>query len=546
VARLTVHMFDFGDAPDPTYPTLLASHGAAHILTNQIYLGPAADWDSEGQPDSTATGDDNDGLNDDDGVVFTSDLLVGQAVPIQVTASRLGYLQAWIDFNRNGTWADPGEQVFSNQFLSSGPTDLTITVPTTAQLGSTFARFRFSSQRDLSFTGLAQDGEVEDYLVTVRPAVDLGLTLRDGPDPVSLGSNLVYTLVVTNRGPSPATAVTLADQLPAGLSVLGVSATQGSCTNTGPLVSCALGNVAPRGSAVVQLTVLVGATGWVTNRAQVSAEETEVHPADNAAQAETLLSNLPIISSQPESVFATNGATATFRVEAVGIGPLTYQWLFNEQNLLNQTNSPLVIAGVQAVNLGLYRVRVSNPNGTVLSAPAELMLATAPSVTTRPATSLSSTGATLNGSVVAKGLASSGWFEWGTSTNYGSSTPVQAAGNGGTSVSLQAGLVGLSRGQTYHYRLVATNFLGTTYGEDLTFAWDGTPPVITSLALRPDGQVEVGFSGKASQVYQVHGSTNLETWKVFGNATELGGGAFKFLDSAAPAFSSRFYRVMGP
>ena len=53
---------DFGDAPDPTYPTLLASGGASHQITG-LFLGAAVDGEPDGQPDATATGDD---LNNDD------------------------------------------------------------------------------------------------------------------------------------------------------------------------------------------------------------------------------------------------------------------------------------------------------------------------------------------------------------------------------------------------------------------------------------------------------------------------------------------------
>lgn len=545
-ARLTVWQIDYGDAPDPTYPSFLANNGAGHIVTNLIYLGATVDFDPDGQVDSTATGDDNDGRNDDDGVVFLSSLLVGQRVPVQLTVSRLGYLQGWIDFDRNGSWAEAGEQIFTNQLLSLGTTNLELVVPATAVPGPSFARFRFSSEQDLSFTGLASDGEVEDYLVPIEAAVDVGLGLVDGPDPVSLGSNLVYTLVVSNAGPSQATGVALVDLLPEGVSLTGLSTTQGSCTNEAGLITCGLGMLAPGAWARVELTVLVQSTGWVTNLAQVSAQETDLDPANNAAEAATLLTDRPILVQEPQSLIVTNGATATFTVQAVGIGPLSYQWEFKGTDLAGQTGTVLVIGPVEAGNYGEYRVRVSNPNGTVVSGLAQLIQATAPLVVTLPAEGLSSTGAVVRGSVVANGLASWAWFEWGTTTNYGFRTAEQAAGSGGVTVAVQAALGGLSGGLTYHYRAVASNALGTVFGEDLTWRWDGTAPLITSQVLLPEGSVRIGFAGTAKQVYVVQGSTNLATWTVLGPASEQGGGAFEFLDNTAAPFRSRFYRVLGP
>jgi hypothetical protein len=55
----------------------------------------------------------------------------------------------------------------------------TFPVPASAAPGPTFARFRFSSAGGLSYTGLAPDGEVEDYYVIIEEPLDFG----DAPDP---------------------------------------------------------------------------------------------------------------------------------------------------------------------------------------------------------------------------------------------------------------------------------------------------------------------------------------------------------------------------
>jgi hypothetical protein len=61
---------DFGDAPDPTYPTLLASDGARHYIVPGMCLGRLIDAEPDGQPDPWATGDDNANFADEDGVTF--------------------------------------------------------------------------------------------------------------------------------------------------------------------------------------------------------------------------------------------------------------------------------------------------------------------------------------------------------------------------------------------------------------------------------------------------------------------------------------------
>src|SRR5262249_31475493 len=60
-------------------------------------------------------------------------------------------------------------------------------------------------------------------------------------------------------------------------------------------------------------------------------------------------------------------------------------------------------------------------------------------------------------------------FEWGTSESYGSSTPPGTLPAGGLPVAVETQLSGLSSGQTYHYRLLATNAAGTSTGPDQTF-----------------------------------------------------------------------------
>src|SRR5260221_433525 len=82
----------------------------------------SVDFEPDGQPNSTATGDDLNpgGPGDEDGVTFTTPLFSGQLAGVVVVASSNGLLNAWIDFNRNGSWADAGDQIFTNQPLAAG------------------------------------------------------------------------------------------------------------------------------------------------------------------------------------------------------------------------------------------------------------------------------------------------------------------------------------------------------------------------------------------------------------------------------------------
>ena len=183
-----------------SYPTILADNGARHTATGPT-LGTARDTESNGQPTANADGDDNNGVPDDEDGVTIPALTQGQTAALTVNASAAAKLDAWIDWNRDGDWADADEQVATNLSVSAGNNTLNVPVPAGASPGTTYARFRLSTAGGLTRTGAAADGEVEDYKVTIQTAgTDLQIVKTASPDPVVLGQNLTYSLEVTNFG----------------------------------------------------------------------------------------------------------------------------------------------------------------------------------------------------------------------------------------------------------------------------------------------------------------------------------------------------------
>jgi len=159
-------LLDFGDAPN-SYKTLLANDGPRHTIVNGVHLGRTVDAESNGQPDPAALGDDRQGNDDDDGVTFTTLLTPGEPAFVEVTTSTEGYLNAWIDFDHSGSFDDRQDKIFTDERLTNGMNRLSFRVPTDAVAGDTFARFRFNTRGLLGPTGPAQDGEVEDYKVSI-------------------------------------------------------------------------------------------------------------------------------------------------------------------------------------------------------------------------------------------------------------------------------------------------------------------------------------------------------------------------------------------
>ena len=169
-----VDEFDFGDAPNSiqsgfagSYRVAAGEDGARHIATGPM-LGATRDSESDGVHSADADADDTMGTSDDeDGVTFPTGLLSGQNATVSVTASDAGELSFWIDFDQSGSFDNATER-FTHSFSTSGTHDITFAVPATAQLGETYARFRFSTSTVADPHGPASDGEVEDYRVTIR------------------------------------------------------------------------------------------------------------------------------------------------------------------------------------------------------------------------------------------------------------------------------------------------------------------------------------------------------------------------------------------
>jgi hypothetical protein len=164
---------DWGDAPDgvaaPGYPTLAINNGANHMVGGP-WLGNATDnpdAEADGQPDVSSRGDDNAGVDDEDGVKIPA-LVQGRTAVIQFEINGApGCVDGWIDWNCDRVW-QPGEQVMATPLLAPGFHSFAVTVPPWAFAQQTHARFRISTAGGLGPGGAAMDGEVEDYEVYIH------------------------------------------------------------------------------------------------------------------------------------------------------------------------------------------------------------------------------------------------------------------------------------------------------------------------------------------------------------------------------------------
>ncbi|MGR3570242.1 DUF7507 domain-containing protein [Brevirhabdus sp.] len=180
---------DRGDAP--------ATYGdPQHIDTASLWIGPVnGDGDSSPQQSATADLDDTDGIDDESEEAFpqlygtlTRNVTIEVHEPVPGTA----YLQAFVDFNADGSFLTPGDQV-ATDLRDGAPGDLDgvvngqiqfpVVVPIAAPLLPTFARIRWSTSAGLDSISAAPDGEVEDYAIVIKTPPDADR----GDAPVSYG-----------------------------------------------------------------------------------------------------------------------------------------------------------------------------------------------------------------------------------------------------------------------------------------------------------------------------------------------------------------------
>jgi phosphodiesterase/alkaline phosphatase D-like protein len=135
-----------------------------------------------------------------------------------------------------------------------------------------------------------------------------------------------------------------------------------------------------------------------------------------------------------------------------------------------------------------------------------------PAATTGSASTVAQSSATVSGTVNPNGTDTDYYFQYGTTTSYGSNTASTDAGAGTADVAVSSNLTGLTPSTTYHFRVVAVSSAGTTLGTDQTFTTTtppgvttGTPASVTRSSASVSGTVNP--QGQATTYYFRYGTT---------------------------------------
>jgi len=240
----------------------------------------------------------------------------------------------------------------------------------------------------------------------------------------------------------------------------------------------------------------------------------------------------PVVITSPATLVASFSATLNGSVDPHGFTTTVYFQYGTTTSYGSTTasqtktgntyqNVSANISGLAASTTYHFRIVATNSAGTRYGSDMTFTTLSAtgpPAVVTNPATLIASFSATLNGSVDPHGLTTTVYFQYGTTTSYGSTTASQTK-TGNAYQNVAANISGLAASTTYHFRLVATNSSGTTYGSDRTFTTlsaTGAPVAITNPA-----SLVASFSATLNGSVDPHGLTTTVHFQ-YGTTTSYG------------------------
>ncbi len=221
----------------------------------------------------------NNGPSDASGVTITTALTLPTGVTIDsVTPS-------------GGSFADP---TWTLGGLARGDSEtLTVVLTVSASTASgTDVVDSTATVTAVNETDTVPANDSASELTSVTREIDLVLDKTGSPNPWSPGATLVYTLTITNQGPSDATGVEVTDTLPASVTLV---STSGCAEDQSGVPTCTLGTLAAGGSKqyTISVTVNPDPPPIITNTASVTATETELDAEDNTDDEETTTDTTP-------------------------------------------------------------------------------------------------------------------------------------------------------------------------------------------------------------------------------------------------------------
>ncbi|MGC4041409.1 MAG: gliding motility-associated C-terminal domain-containing protein [Flavobacterium sp.] len=211
-----------------------------------------------------------------------------------------------------GTWTAPNWSIGN---LANGAS-ATLTVVATVNATGSYAN-------TATITGNQTDPNTTNNTSTSTPTpgavTDLAVVKTVNNASPNVGSNVTFTITATNNGPSAATGVSVADNIPSGYSVVSVTPSTG--TWTAP--NWSIGNLANGASATLTVVATVNATGSYANTATITGNQTDLTPGNNTSTSTPTpvpVTDLAVVKTV-NNASPNVGSNVTFTITATNNGP---------------------------------------------------------------------------------------------------------------------------------------------------------------------------------------------------------------------------------
>jgi len=192
------------------------------------------------------------------------------------------------------------------------------------------------------------------YAAQQPGSANLKVTKSDSPDPVRVGGQLTYTILVENLGPTPATGVTVTDNLPSGVDLVSAAGPGGPCAPQGGKLTCPVGALAPVGvnyggsPATVTVVVVPRSAGTIRNTATVKGEQKDPAGNNNKATATTRVLGPATCRGLTATISGTGGDDVLVGTP----GPDVISALGGSDRIASRSGRDLICAGAGRDRIG--------------------------------------------------------------------------------------------------------------------------------------------------------------------------------------------------
>jgi uncharacterized repeat protein (TIGR01451 family) len=168
----------------------------------------------------------------------------------------------------------------------------------------------------------ANNSSSASTVVGAPTQADVAIVKTAAPEPVDQGTNLTYTLQVSNNGPGVAQGVAVSDPLPTQVTFVSVSSTQGTCSQAGGTVSCSIGTMSVGGLVIITINTTAStfsSSTTASNTATVTSTTSDPNPANN-------------FSSTISTIQAPTAVQlSSFRAQNLAGGGVALEWSTREE-----------------------------------------------------------------------------------------------------------------------------------------------------------------------------------------------------------------------